>query len=94
MDLSTVPNRTDHYTIRVIGDCTVFVSPRGDELHKINQLGTFIFSLVDGHRSLARILDSICDEYAVDADVAQRDLVTFATDLESRGLIINKVSSS
>jgi len=94
MDLSAVPNRTDRYTIRVVGGCTVFVSPRGDELHKINELGTFIFSLVDGNRSLGRILDSICDEYAVEPDVAQRDLVIFASDLESRGLIITEVPSS
>ena len=65
IDLTTVPRKTESFTERQLGEETIFLSPRGDEIHSLDEVGTCIWQLFDGTKDLGMVLDCLCDEYDV-----------------------------
>ncbi len=88
IDLKTVPTKSDAYTVRQLGEETIFLSPAGDEIHSLDPIGTFIFEQMDGQLDLAMVLDCLCDEYDVEREQARRDLLEFVRELVERKLLI------
>jgi hypothetical protein len=56
-----------------------------DSIYTLDEVGAFIWSLIDGQRTIGDIQDSILDEYDVSPEVADRDLAEFIQTLESLG---------
>ena len=88
IDLKSVPARSEDYCERQLGDETIFLSPKGDEIHSLDEVGTFIWNRFDGKNDLASVLDRMCEEYDVDPDQARADLVEFVRELVERKLLI------
>ena len=55
--------------------------------HSLNPLGTTIWTMCDGSRSLKEILTSICSRYDVQEDTAKHDLIQLMTQLNQEGLV-------
>ena len=53
----------------------------------LNATGTRVWSLIQEPRTVQQVRDAILDEYEVDADDCERDLLKLLQDLLSRGLI-------
>ena len=88
MDLSkSIPKVNSGYCVRNLGDETIFLSEKGDAIHSIDEVGSFIWSQIDGERTLEDILDAICREYEVDQELAQKDLLNFVTIMEEKGVL-------
>lgn len=65
----------------------VLVLPRAGQIKVLNEVGTFIWSMLDGIRSVAEIVEQICHEYRVDSEQAQADVIEFLNELQTKGII-------
>jgi len=57
-------------------------------LLSLNEVGAFIWELIDGEKSLGDIQGLISREYEVDEETARSDLLELIADLEKMGAII------
>jgi hypothetical protein len=88
IDLTTTPSRNDDYCVRDLGGESIFLSPDGAQVHAVNELGTFIWSLLDGQSSLAQVRDRICGEYEVTPAQCEADLLAFVAELADKRLVV------
>ena len=72
---------------RIIDDEAVIVDLAGNTVLQLNDTGRRIWERIDGAASVARIVECIIDEYAVDRDAAHDDTVRFIDTLVGKGLI-------
>ena len=86
-NLGAVPVPAEGLTIRQIGNETIILTEEGEELHTLDETGTFVWKAIDGNKSLSRILDLICVEYEVSHDGARDDLFMFVEALKGKGII-------
>jgi hypothetical protein len=82
-----IPARNPGYSARDVDDETVFLSPGGDEIHSLDEVGTFIWRQIDGHRTVADILALLLAEFDVAEPEARADLVGLVDELAARKLI-------
>lgn len=78
---------------RLVDAEAVLVLPARGEVKVLNQVGARIWELSDGNRTVREIARVICEEYAVDADAAEVDTLTFLKDLVDRGAIATSDTS-
>ena len=86
-DLNTVPVPQDGFCIREIGEETVFLANKGDVIHSLDEIGTFIWRAIDGTKSLSEIADLICREYEVGDEAARKDLLAFVNELAEKKIV-------
>ena len=84
---ATVAIQGDAFCVREVGDETLFFAKTGEELHCLNELGTFIWQSIDGDRCVGEIIGRLCAEYEVSPDMAERDVHHFMKVLTEKGLI-------
>ncbi len=65
----------------------VIVLPEKGQVKVLNEVGTRIWSLIDGKRSINDIIIVIVKEYQVAEDVAEKDTVAFVEELKTKGII-------
>ena len=83
----TKPARTSHVVYRIVDGEAVIVEPRNGLINVINEVGSRMWELIDGQRSISAIAETISDEYDVSPDNALKDALPFFDDLESKKLI-------
>ena len=81
------PVQNGDVAARVIDGVAYLMDPDARELHALNEIGTRIFALVDGRRTVAEIVAAIIDEYDVAEEVARRDVGAFLDQLLQKSLI-------
>lgn len=92
--LETVLVPAESYCVREIGEETIFLSNSGDQIHVLDEVGTFVWKEIDGRRPLGEILDRICAEYDVSRETAERDLLRFVEELTEMGLVTQLANRS
>ena len=60
-----------------------------DSVYTLNDTGAFIWELIDGQRSVKEIIDLLTEEYDIDIDTAEEDILSFIESM-SNYLIITK----
>jgi hypothetical protein len=85
--LKAIPIRCDGFTWREVDTEAIFLSEDGETVHVLNELGLFLWQLVDGTRTMEDMLDAVCSEYEVARDVATRDLLAFMDRLAKKGIV-------
>ncbi len=85
--LESIPVPNPNFCIRKLSNETVFMAPKGDKIHALDEVGTDIWETVDGEKTLGEILDIICQQYEVEKDTAEADLYVFMDGLFSKELI-------
>ena len=64
-----------------------FVVPHGGTgVVELDEVGTFIWQLIEAERTLDDLVHHVCDEFDVGPERARTDCVTFVEDLARRGL--------
>ncbi len=84
---SRTPKKMEKLLEREIDDEIVVLSPEGKFLHSFEGSARFIWSLIDGLRTIDSILDSIIEEYQVEPGTARNDLENFLAELQDLSLI-------
>jgi hypothetical protein len=77
-------------TRRIAGE-TILVPVAGDvadldAIYTLNEVGSFIWHLIDGRRSAQAIAEAVSAEYDVTLEQAARDVDELLTALEAKGL--------
>src|SRR2546425_10681221 len=77
-------------TRRIAGE-TIIVPVAGDvadldAVYTLNEVGSFIWQLIDGRRSAEAIAEAVSAEYDVALEQAARDVDELLTTLEGKGL--------
>ncbi len=88
LEMTAVLAHNDKCPVRKIGQGLVVMDPTGESTHSLDEIGSFIWDLLDGHLDLTAILDVIVDEYEVAEDVARQDLLNFATQMLAADILI------
>ncbi len=58
-----------------------------DSIYTMNEVGSRIWELIDGRKSLSDIKNIIIEEFEVSPDVAEKDLIEFIKQLEYIGAV-------
>ena len=90
--LTTCYIKQTNFVTREIAGETIVVPVRNnvgdlDSIYTLNELGTRIWQLIDGKKTLTQIVDGICSAYDVTSEEAEKDALEFLKSLETGGLI-------
>ncbi len=58
-------------------------------MHQLNLVGGRIWSLCDGHRTQAQVVDALAEEFEVERELLAEDVSDFVNDLLKRGWLIH-----
>jgi hypothetical protein len=72
---------------RMIDGEAVIITPADSTMHTLNDVGTRIWELMTGTRSLREVAGVLCTEFEVDRDRAEKDTLWFAECLAKKGLV-------
>jgi len=84
--------RKSEFVTRTIAGEAVVVPVRGqiddiDAIYHLNDVGAFIWNLIDSKTSVCDIVHAVCLEFDVAREHAERDALEFVSALESQGII-------
>ena len=93
MNLSkTLPLRKNGIIYRTLGEETLLIF--GDDKIKdkevimiLNSTGTEIWNLIDGKKTVKEIIEILLDRFAVEREMAEREVMVFLTQMMSKELI-------
>lgn len=71
---------------RIIEDEAVLVNVRRDEVLHLNPTASYLWSKLDGEKSLEEIAEAMTLEYEVGKEEALRDIMEFASRLLEKGV--------
>lgn len=75
---------------RIIESQAVILTTEDGRLHTLNEVGTFIWELLDGKRATEEIIAKVPERFDVDKKGAEKDVNFFLGDLMRRHLITVK----
>ncbi len=87
MNRGSVLKTKEGFTVRKMGEETLFLNANGSAIHVADELGSFIYSRIDGVRTIAQILSDILSEYEVDKSVAEKDLLSYLDSLITQEIV-------
>ena len=91
MDFTKYPVLHPQVATRIVdGEALIVLADLG-QVNVLNPVGTRMWELMDGTRSVQQISDTICDEFDVAEDEAKRDLEEFVLQLiESNAIVLQE----
>lgn len=85
--LDQTPRRTDRCAWQVVEGEAVLLDLEGRMLLGLNAVGSFLWPLVDGARTVAQLGDAVAAAFGVEPGRARDDAARFLLDLQRRGLV-------
>lgn len=83
---SQIRRRDDPLTSH-LGDDLVIFSARNGRYYGTEEVGTFIWSFLEGGASVMDVCEALQQAFDVDGPTCERDVMTFLEQLEQEGLI-------
>ena len=83
----TKPERSEKAVYRMVDGEAVIVEPQNGMVNVINEVGSRIWELTDGRRSVAQIADIISSEHEISTKTALKDAIEFLEEMSEKGLI-------
>ncbi len=71
----------------VLDDEAIILNLNNGHYYTLNPVGTVIWELIDGHRTLQAVLEGVCEQFDVDRERAHDDLVALVVRMEQEGLL-------
>ncbi len=87
-DESGVPTHHVAATSRIIDGEAVLIHTEHNYVHMLNEVGTRVWELSDGTRTIAQIVEVLLSEYDVEEDEAQRTVRGFVQELRQKDLFV------
>jgi len=86
-DTSDVFRRNPDAAYRVYDGQATIVIPNRAAVHVLNPVGTMVWGLIDGVRTVGQIVDAVTTEYEAPSDEVRRDVLAFVSDLRQNGMV-------
>lgn len=87
MELNDLPQQNPDIAARVIDGTAYLMDPTAGELHALSAVGTRIYELIDGQRTVEVIVAELLEEFDADRELVEKDALAFLDELESKGLV-------
>jgi hypothetical protein len=87
LSVNMVPVPNPEVVGRIVDNEAVLVLPGKGEVKVLNEVGSLIWSLVDGRRSIKEIAAQINAEYKVSQPEAENDALAFIQQLMDKGIV-------
>jgi hypothetical protein len=87
LDLDRYITRDPDAAWRIFEDGAVIVTPQESVMHSLNPVGTRIWELADGTLTVSEILDLVVEEFEVDREEAEQDVLGFCRALADKGML-------
>jgi coenzyme PQQ biosynthesis protein PqqD len=87
MDQSRIPNKSPDLIWREMEDGTVIISPEGGQVRVLNDVGTLVWRLIDGQKTVHVICNQVSQEYEISAADAVNDVENFLQELDQRDIL-------
>jgi hypothetical protein len=75
---------------RVIDGEAFIITPHDNQIHNLTEVATRVWELGGEGMTVGEIVAAIVEEYEVEAEVAERDVIAFVRDLEERHIVTLK----
>ena len=72
---------------RVIDGEAFIITPHDNQIHNLTEVATRVWELGGEGLTIGEIVDRILEEYDVDRDTAESDVVNFVQDLVTRRIV-------
>lgn len=87
VDRNLVPKHEPELIWRTLDDELILVRPSDGQIRVLNQTAAFIWQQIDGEKTVASLVDRICDEFDVKNAEAETDLSELLGQLVKDGFI-------
>lgn len=84
--------RNENYIWRIIDGETIIMSPYGDKLYALNDVGTFIWELLDGSKTIDDIVSNILKDYDIEKNIVYNDVIRFIEKLLENNILVKKTT--
>ena len=88
MKLTDKPQRHPDAAHQTVEEEAIIINVATGSYYSLNDTGTLFWELLDGQRTLADCAQAVADEYEVEVEVVEADLLELATEFEQEGLIV------
>lgn len=78
---------------RVIDGEAFIITPHDSQIHNLTEVATRVWELGGEGLTIGEIVGRILQEYDVDRETAEKDVIAFVRDLEERRIISLKIPS-
>lgn len=82
-----IPTLSSELIWRAMEDGLVIVSPEEGKVRVLNESASFIWTLIDGQRSVHEIAKQLSQEYEVTTEQALQDVGAFLNTMAKSGLV-------
>ena len=79
--------RNEDVAYRILNEEAVMLNPEDNQIHLLNDVGTFIWEQLVENNKFEDLIDAICEEFDVEKNQAKQDLDEFINLLDQKGLI-------
>lgn len=84
---SSVPRKHERIAARTVHGKAVVIVLDAHQIHTLNAVGTRVFELCDGQRSVAEIAVEVARHFEVELSTAERDSLDFLQQLIAQGAV-------
>jgi hypothetical protein len=88
MKLTDKPQRHPDATHETVGEEAIVINVTTGTYYSLNDTGTLFWELLDGQRTVGDCAQAVADEYEVEVEVVEADLLELAAEFEQEGLIV------
>jgi hypothetical protein len=88
MLLSAIINQDRDVAWRELDEEALLLAPNGRAIHNLNATGTFIWNLIDGQKTIGDIIQAACEEFSIEYEQAQREIIEFINELKEKSLVV------
>jgi hypothetical protein len=87
MSHASRPRRREGVLAQTTADTTIILDPESGAYFTLDEVGSFVWDLCDGTRTLEEIASAICSEYDVSEATARQDVTDLVGQLETERLL-------
>jgi hypothetical protein len=91
--MNWIPERSGELLSSAMVDGTVIVSPQDGRMSVVNEVGAFVWELIDGQNSVETIVNRVTDNFEVPIVQAEADVLTFLQALAERELVTMRANA-
>jgi hypothetical protein len=87
MKLTSIPVQNEEIYYQKIENEGLLIHGQKGKVRTVNLVGDFIWNLVDGHKSVAQIIEQVKSEFSYQVDTIKSDVFHYLQELSDRSLI-------
>lgn len=87
MKLSSIPAQNEEVYYHKVENEGLLIHGQKGKVRTVNYVGDFIWNLIDGHKSVAQIVDQVKSEFNYQVDTIKSDVIHYLQELSDRSLI-------